>query len=226
LKERFSEHLRRLADPIWRKQHEHPFVIGIGEGSLELEKFRYWIRQDYLFLIEYCRLFAMSAARAPDLDTLTKFAELLHATATTEMDLHRALAEDFGISRRDLEDQAMAPATQSYTEFLIRTAATKDFGEVAAALLPCMWAFSEIGLALSARGRPADPRLAAWIDSYANPEFTALSDWCRQLVDRLGDETSEAGRSRMETAFLTSSAYELAFWDMAWEAGRDPNPHA
>jgi thiaminase/transcriptional activator TenA len=89
-----------------------------------------------------------------------------------------------------------------------------------------MWAFSEIGLALAARGRPADPRLAAWIDSYASPEFTALSDWCRQLVDRLGEDASESGRSRMETAFLTSSEYELDFWDMAWEARPDPNPHA
>jgi thiaminase/transcriptional activator TenA len=220
LKERFSDHLRRLAEPIWRRQQEHPFVMGIGDGSLDLEKFRYWIRQDYLFLIEYCRLFGLSAARAPDLETLTKFADLLVATASTEMELHRALAEDFGITRQDLEDEPMAPTTQAYTDFLIRTAATKDFAELAAALLPCMWAFSEIGLALAARERPADRRLAAWIDSYASPEFTALSDWCRQLVDRLGEKTSESGRSRMETAFRTSSQYELAFWQMAWETGR------
>jgi thiaminase/transcriptional activator TenA len=217
---RFSDHLRRLAAPIWRRQHEHPFVTGIGDGSLDVEKFRSWIRQDYLFLIEYCRLFGLAAARAPDLATLTKFAELLVATATTEMDLHRSLAEDFGISRRELEDEPMAPATQAYTDFLIRTAATKTFEEIAAALLPCMWAFSEIGLALAARGRPADPRLASWIDSYASPEFTALSDWCRQLVDRLGEDASEPERSRMETAFLNSSQYELDFWDMAWDARR------
>ncbi len=114
----------------------------------------------------------------------------------------------------------MAPATQAYTDFLIRTAATQDFAELAAALLPCLWAFSEIGLALAAGERPGDARLAGWIDSYASPEFGALSDWCRQLVDRLGGEASESGKARMESAFLTSSRYELAFWETAWKAGR------
>jgi len=136
------------------------------------------------------------------------------------MSLHRELAAGLGITEAELERERMAPTTQAYTDFLIRTAATQDFAELAAALLPCMWAFSEIGLTLAARERPADRRLAAWIDSYASPEFVALSDWCRQLVDRLGREASEPGRARMEMAFLTSSQYELAFWQMAWETGR------
>src|SRR5512138_1921837 len=65
--ERFSEYLRARVEPIWRAQHEHPFVRGIGDGTLPADRFRHWIRQDYRFLIEYCRLFGLAAARAPDL---------------------------------------------------------------------------------------------------------------------------------------------------------------
>src|SRR5438552_10926308 len=90
--ERFTDQLRRAVDPIWAAQHEHPFVRGIGDGSLDVERFAFWIRQDYLFLIEYCRLFALAAARAPDLDTISRFADLLQVTARTEMDLHRGYA--------------------------------------------------------------------------------------------------------------------------------------
>jgi thiaminase len=82
-REPFSAHLRRLAEPVWRAQHEHPFIRGIGDGSLDLERFRHWVRQDYRFLVEYCRLFGLAAARAPDLETLTRFADLLQATART-----------------------------------------------------------------------------------------------------------------------------------------------
>src|SRR5262249_4116899 len=77
----FSAHLRRLADPIWRAQLAHPFVRGIGNGSLDPQRFHHWVRQDYRFLVEYCRLFGLAAARAPDLDTLVRFADLLQATA-------------------------------------------------------------------------------------------------------------------------------------------------
>jgi thiaminase/transcriptional activator TenA len=79
-----------------------------------------------------------------------------------------------------------------------------------------MWGFAEIGQTLAARGRPADPRYAKWVEMYADPGFAALADWCRGLVDRLGGEAGEAGRRRMEEAFLTSSRYEYLFWEMAW----------
>lgn len=214
--ERFTDHLRTLAEPIWRAQHEHPFVSGIGDGTLEIVRLEHWVRQDYLFLVEYCRLFALAAARAPDFPTLLRFADLLQATARGEMDLHREYAREFGISEAELEREAPAPTTRGYTDFLLRVAATGDYAELAAALLPCLWGFSEIGLALVRGPRPSDRRLARWIDTYADPEFAALAEWCRGLVDRLAEGVSGDTRRRMEEAFLTSSRYELLFWDMGW----------
>lgn len=210
----FSAELRAAANPVWKAQHAHPFVRGIGDGTVSMERFQRWVRQDYLFLIEYCRLFGLAAARSPDLPTLRRFAELLLATAVTEMDLHRNYATQFGIAPKELEAEEMAPVTRAYTDFLVRVAATGDFAELAAALLPCMWGFNEIGLRLAEGPRPADPRCAAWIDTYADPEFTELTAWCRKLVDRLAEGAGPAVRARMREAFLVSSRYELEFWDV------------
>lgn len=220
MKERFTDHLRALAEPVWQAQIEHPFVQGIGDGTLDIGKFMHWVRQDYLYLIEYCRLFGLAAARAPDLATLARFAELLLSTATEEMALHRAYAVEFGISAAELEAEAMAPTTRAYTDFLIRVAAIGEFGELVAALLPCMWGFSEIGQRLKEQGLPEEPRLAKWVEMYADPAFADLTEWCRGLVDGLGAEASEGQRRRMEDAFLTSSRYELQFWQMAWTVER------
>ena len=210
----FSAELRRAADGVWQAQHDHPFVRGIGDGTVDVARFARWLRQDYRFLVEYCRVFALAAARAPDLATLRRFAELLQATAVTEMDLHRSYAAEFGITAGELEAEAMAPVTRAYTDFLLRVAATGDFAELAAAVLPCMWGYSEIGLRLAERGRPADRRCAAWVDAYADPAFAELAGWCRDLVDRLAGEVGPAVRDRMREAFLVSSEYELAFWDV------------
>ncbi len=219
---RFSARLRQTADPVWAAQHAHPFVRGIGDGTLPIDRFAFWVRQDYLFLIEFSRLFAMGAARAPDLATMTRMSELLHATLVTEMDLHRSYAAELGIAGEALEAERMAPATRGYTDFLLRTAAVGDYLELVAALLPCMWGFGEVGERLAARGRPADPRYAKWIDMYASPEFGALSAWCRGLVDGLAAGLPEAALARAEAAFVTSSRYELAFWEMAWTMERWP----
>ena len=130
--ERFTDRLRQHATGIWDAQLEHPFVREIGEGTLALEKFGFWVRQDYLFLVEYSRLFALAAARSPDLPTMLRFATLLKETADTEMNLHREYAAEFGISLKELEREAMAPTTRAYTDFLLRVAAVGEFTELVA----------------------------------------------------------------------------------------------
>ena len=218
--ETVSDRLRRLADPIWRAQFDHPFVRGIGDGTLGVERFGFWLRQDYVYLIDYGRLFALAAARAPDLATMRVFARLLHETLHQEMELHRSYVAEFGITAEDLERERKAPTTQGYVDFLLRTAALGDYAEVIAALLPCMWGYSDLGQRLLAAGLPSEERYARWITLYASPEFADLAAWCRRLLDEAAAGLSRVALARMEEAFLTSSRYELAFWEMAW-SGED-----
>jgi thiaminase/transcriptional activator TenA len=102
----------------------------------------------------------------------------------------------------------------AYTDFLLRTAATGEFAEVLAALLPCMWGYSELGRALAAAGLPAEPRYRRWVETYADPEFAALAAWCAGLLDRAADGLPAARLAACERAFLTSLRHELAFWDV------------
>lgn len=212
-----SDELRRQAEPVWRAEMEHPFVTGIGDGSLPLRRFQYWIRQDYLFLIEYCRVFAMGAAKAPDLPTMRRFQQLLNETLNTEMDLHRRYADSYGISEQELESETMAPTTRAYTQHLLSSAQAGALVDLVAALLPCMWGFAEIGQRLQTTGdTSADNPYASWIEMYASEEFAALGDWCRDLLDALAEGLGASHKERLAERFITSSRYEYLFWDMAW----------
>jgi thiaminase/transcriptional activator TenA len=132
------------------------------------------------------------------------------------MDLHRSYVTAFGITADDLEREQRLPTTQAYGDFLVRTAATADFAEAAAAVLPCMWGYSELGCKLASRGLPSEERYARWITMYAAGEFAELARWCRSVVDAAAFGLPPATMRRVEDAFLTSSQYELAFWEMAW----------
>ena len=112
---------------------------GIGDGTLPEERFRFYVRQDYVFLIDYGRLLALGAARAPRLADMRRFAALAQGVLETEMALHAGFAERWGIGRGELEAEPPAPATAAYCDFLLRTAALGDVAELVAALLPCMW---------------------------------------------------------------------------------------
>jgi thiaminase/transcriptional activator TenA len=216
----FSDRLRAAGDDVWARQHAHPFVTGIADGTLPEAAFRYYVRQDYLFLIDYGRLLALGAVRAPRLEWMRRFATLSQAILESEMDLHRAYAASWGIDSAELEAERPAPATSGYTDFLLRTAALGDFAELAAALLPCMWGYAEIGERLGRRPRPDHARYAEWIDMYAGDDFQVLGDWSRELVDAAAVEVGGPGHDRMLRAFLASSEHELAFWESAWQQRR------
>ena len=218
----FADELRAGAAGLWEAQHAHPFVRGIADGTLSEDRFAHYVRQDYVFLIEYARMLALGAARAPDLETMRRFAELTQAILGEEMELHRAFAREFGISEAGLEAERPAPTTQAYTDFLVRTAALGELAELAAALLPCMWGYAEVGQRLALGGAPADARYASWVQTYASDEFDELAGWCRGLVDRLAAAVDDAGRARMARAFEVCSRYELRFWEMGWTLERWP----
>ena len=210
-----SDELRRHAGPIWDRIFRHPFVTGLGDGTLPLESFKFYLVQDYRFLIDYARVLAVASAKAPDLEGMTRFAGLLHATLAEEMDLHRRYCAGFGISAAELERAEIAPGTAGYTNYLLSVAYQGTAMEIAAALLPCQWGYYEIGRKLAAEGDTSESNpYAEWIRTYASDEFKALSDWLRGYLDQLGREASAAERARLDEVFLMSSRYEYRFWEM------------
>jgi thiaminase (transcriptional activator TenA) len=212
----FAAELRAAAADVWEAQHAHPFVRGIGDGTLAAPSFRFYVRQDYRFLIDYGRLLALGAARAPRVEDMRRFAALAQSVLETEMTLHVGFAEQWGIAAAELEAEPTAPATAAYADFLLRTASVGDYAELVAALLPCMWGYAEIGLRLAAAGPPEHAGYATWIAMYADPEFQALAGWCRELADAAAADAGPGARARMHAAFRASSEHELAFWESAW----------
>ncbi len=216
---RFSDHLRRQGDDLWEAQLAHPFIQGIAEGTLSEDRFRVWLRQDYTYLLDYVRVASLGVTRAPDEETMKRFAETAHRVLGMELDLHRGYAAEFGVSTEELSGEEMMPATRAYVDHLMRTALIGELAELPAALLPCIWGYSWIGERLAEQPLPAEPRYARWIELYASDRFQDLAVWFRELTDRLAEEGSPRVREQAEQAFLRSSRHELACWDQAWDRG-------
>jgi thiaminase/transcriptional activator TenA len=202
-----SERLTERGMPGVRAQLEHPTVAGIARGDLDPEVFRAWLEQDYLFLLDYVRVFTRLAWQAPD-QHLGDLVDLAYSTWHDELDLHRRLAADFGA---DLIGAVKSPACARYTGFLLDAAG--DYGRGLAALLPCMWGYSTLGRLLARRPAPADPRYGRWIETYADPEFAALADRCAAMLDDAGREHL-LDEPTATAAFDQGMRHELAFWDV------------
>ena len=212
----FLDELHEEIGPQIAEQLAHPFVRGIADGSLDPKVFENWVKQDYRYLIEYARVFGFCAARADTLEAMTWYANALHLTLATEMDLHRQYAKRFGISAEELESTPMWPTTRAYTDFLVRFAQSGDYAEAVSALLPCTWGYVDLALELAKGKPPEDQRYADWIVQYSDPEFVAASDWLKDEMERVAAGKNTTARDRLVDLFVTSCRYELAFWEMCW----------
>jgi len=199
----------RLAErglPSVLAQAAHPTVAGIAGGDLDPAVFRSWLEQDYLFLLDYVRVFARLAWQAPD-GHLGDLVDLAHSTWHDELALHRSLAAEFDA---DLFGAVAAPATAAYTGFLL--GAAEDYGRGLAALLPCMWGYSTLGRML-AEHPPPEERYARWVAAYADPGFAALAARCAQMLDEAHAEGLVDEQTATE-AFDAGMRHEVAFWDV------------
>ena len=214
---RLSEALRERHDSIWRRIFAHPFVAGLADGTLPVDRFRYYMAQDYVFLVEYSRVLALAVVKGPDLASMARFAELLHSTLNVEMGLHRAYAGRFGLTPEDLAATEAAPTTYAYTRHLLAVAHSGTLAEIAFALLPCQWGYWELGQRLTAQGAPgSQPLYEEWVRTYSSPEYGSLAAWLRDLADRLADGLPTAAQARIAEHYHASVRHEYLFWEMAW----------
>jgi thiaminase/transcriptional activator TenA len=218
---RFSDALRREADPLWQASFEHPFVTGIADGSLPLASFRYYVLQDNYFIWCFSRLKGLAAAKAPDFITAKRYAVQIQATYRRECLVHEEFLRQLGVGETEKRATPPAPTTYAYTSHLLRVGYEGSLGEIIAALLPCHWLYYEI----AQRFHQAQPTVSIyrqWIDSYS-------TDWVAEVVrdnvERLNALAEQAGpeeRERMRRHFLTSSRYEWMFWEMSYRQEQWP----
>lgn len=212
----FTDRLWNRVEPIWNSYLKHPFVKGIGEGWLEKDKFKHYMKQDYVYLIEYCRLFALGSAKAPDLKTMSIFANLLHGTLEFEMDLHRQYAAKFEISPEELEATKPASTTISYTSYMLNVAQLGGVENVVAAVLACAWSYNYIGKELLTWPGAVDHEFyGEWVKMYSSDEFSALAEDCKTLINEIASGKPERDLAVLEEIVVKTSMFEYMFWDIA-----------
>jgi len=174
-----------LARTLWQANADwaakilaHPFVQGLGDGSLATASFKGYVAQDAYFLDAFARAYAFCLAHGTTREDLFGFAELI-AGVLEELKLHQGYTEKLEIS---LDDVTPLPATRAYVEFLLHTARQGQLGETIAAMTPCMRLYAFLGQSLAEKN--VAPAYADWVKTYADPGFEALSVRLEELLDR------------------------------------------
>jgi len=213
---KFTDQVFKRVEPLWEAYLDHPFVKGIGDGTLDKEKFKHYLKQDYIYLIEYSRIFAIGASKSKDLKSMTMFADLLHGTMNYEMDLHREYADQFGISNQELEATKPSATMTAYTSYMLNKAQLGGVENATAAVLACAWSYNYIGKKLAKLPGAVDHEFYGnWVKMYSSEEFTKIANDCKDLLNEFTAEKSVDELKELEEIVVQTSNFEYMFWEMA-----------
>jgi len=215
---KFSAELKKASARVWRAIDNHPFLLELHAGTLPMERFTYFILQDYVYLLDFAQVLCLGGAKSPDLATLELFCRHALGAVAVERSFHASFGKRHGLSQQELDKVAKEPATQAYIDHLQSVARGGTLRELVAAVLPCYWIYGEVGKRLH-RNRPRSPKVyREWIATYASESFWGPVREQIRLIDQLGVAASRNEKNRMKEHFITSSRYEFMFWQQAYRS--------
>lgn len=215
------ERLLDATKDIWKKYNEHPFVLGIQDGTLDKEKFRYYIVQDYLYLEDYAKTFAVGVAKAKNLKIANLFAKYINVM-NGELDIHNGYLAKLGVTQEEIESTPRALDNLSYTSYMLRVAYEEGQAEIFAAILACAYSYEVIAKNI-VKNNPSsvdDEFYGDWVKGYISDDYAAENAVLLEVMDSLTEEYTEQQIQHLTDIFVACSRYELAFWEMAWNMSR------
>jgi thiaminase/transcriptional activator TenA len=215
----FFARLKTAAAAEWRAYTEHPFTVAMADGTLPAAAFRHYLVQDYLFLIEFARAYALAVYKSPQLADMREAAAGLSAILDVEMNLHVKLCAGWGLSPDDLERAAPAAEMLAYTRYVLDAGMRGDLLALNVALAPCVIGYAEIATGLTARpgAHAATNPYRVWIDEYAGAPYQEVAAKARAHLDRLADRYATPAReAELVAIFKEATRLEADFWEMGW----------
>lgn len=217
-----TEQLLDATKEIWNQYHSHPFVKGISDGTLDKEKFRYYMIQDYLYLEDYAKVFAIGVAKAKELKMIRLFASYISLLTDGEMDIHRGYMGKLSVTQEELDETPRALDNLSYTSYMLRVAYEEGEAEILTAILSCAYSYQVIADNM-VKNNPISvehPFYGEWIEGYSTEDYAKENVILFETLNQMTANYTKEQINHLKDIFVACSRYELAFWEMSWNMSK------
>lgn len=212
---RFSEMLFSETEDLWKEAVNKPFVKKMADGTLETEKYRRYMLQDYLYLTDYIELLR-EISESTEKKSLRSFLEkILRETQEEAERVHLPAMRELGIGDTDIQNAVMAQVLQEYVGYMKQQLREEGFVGGLVALLQCSWAYAYIGQTVSEREaeRLSASPYKSWFASYTCASYIETNQSWIDASDRETEDLDDTKKLRLCSVFQTCARYENRFWD-------------
>jgi thiaminase/transcriptional activator TenA len=215
---RWTQQVWQSSDALYQQILDHPFIHRLMDGTLEIERFAFYIQQDAMYLAEYRKALALIASRLDRSDESMAFLGFAQDTVLVENALHASFIKEFAVGA----PVSVSPMCMLYAQYLLAQTSFKSVEVAVASVLPCFTVYKEVGDYILANQPKTHNRYQEWINTYAGEEFVKAVKLAEEIADRLAANATPECRIEMEKAYQTAFKMEWMFWDSAWRLEQWP----
>ncbi|KAE8151287.1 DNA polymerase alpha, catalytic subunit [Aspergillus avenaceus] len=214
---RFLEYALQRSDirPVWNRFTEHQFVQGMGSGTLPVERFKDYLVQDYLYLVQFARSNALAAYKAKNMESIAASSQIvLHIQRETA--LHLDYCASFGLSKEEMEKTPETIACTAYSRYILDVGQSEDWLALQMALAPCLLGYGAIAQRLYTEQDTLREgnRYWKWIENYVAEDYTEAVRLGSELLEAHMREVSPSRMEELIKIFIRATELEISFWDM------------
>jgi len=198
----------------WDNYIQHEFIQELAKGTLKLENFQHYLKQDYIYLFHYSRVFSLAMYKSENFDQMNFSRQALNAILD-EIQLHISYCKEFGIDEKSIYEQKESPACIAYTRYVLDCGMNGDLAQLYAGVIPCFLGYAKVAdyiteNNLSVKNNPYQ----SWIDMYASKEYQEAAKQATEFFEELCKDLSKKQMEKIQDIFTTATRMEIAFWQM------------
>jgi thiaminase/transcriptional activator TenA len=212
---RATEHLKQSVQIEWDAVTDHSFCKELANGTLPLNKMRWYLIQDYKFVDQFVRLLATAIAHAPTLADGVPAAQFLGLVTSTENTYFLRSFEALGISQND-QNAACASVTRAFQNLMSEARNSGRYEQMLAVLIVAEWSY----LTWADQYKDYDANLpfwfSEWIDLHSGEGFEAIVGHLRNQLDGIWVDLNDKQQIEAAAMFRKAILCEREFFDAAF----------
>ena len=201
--------------PTWDDYIQHDFVKQLTAGTLAPDSFRHYLVQDYLYLIHYTRVMALSVYKSDTLAQMRVGQAGINAMLDMEIAMYLDFCRQWNIPLEQVENAPESAVTIAYSRYILDAAMSGSLAELYAAIAPCLMGYGEIGKHIKEQGFITDNPYQPWIDVFSSDEFLSITAQNEAQINTLLADASPAQADKFQRLFNTAARMEVNFWQQA-----------
>ena len=201
--------------PTWNDYIQHDFVKQLAAGTLAADSFRHYLVQDYLYLIHYTRVMALSVYKSDTLAQMRVGQAGINAMLDMEIGMYLDFCSQWGIAIEEVENAPESAVTIAYSRYILDAAMSGSLAELYAVIAPCLMGYGEIGKHIKDKGFVTNNPYQIWIDVFASDAFQAITAQNEAQINTLLAAASPTQADKFQRLFNTAARMEVNFWQQA-----------